>query len=269
MDSLKVLLSAMVMVVSSSCSTAFGAHITMTSSFSVIEKPEGLMLVVSAENSGDVPAHDVQFEIILDERVLVGPVVKRLDIDEKTSMNFSLVDVFGIPGRYPVVLRTNYKDAAGYRFTALTVGFHDYQATVVPAVSISGQPTSIPVDGKGRMTFVLRNDGQTGQKIDLALILPNELSAAHEYSMIEIGPQQQQTLDYDVENYSALANSSYPISLLGRYEENGRRFSMAGTAVARVVGVVKSTDQPVWIWVLLGACLPGVIIFLRLKKQWK
>jgi hypothetical protein len=184
-------------------------------------------------------------------------------------MDFYLHDVFGIPGRYPVIVRTSYKDAAGYRFTALLVGFHDYRAAVVPAVSISGQPANIPVDGKGRMTFVLRNNGQTGQKVDLALVLPDELSVADEYSVIEIGPQQQQTLDYEVENYSALANSNYPISLLGRYQENGRRFSMAGTAVARVVGVVKSTEQPVWIWVLLGACLPGVIILLRLKKQWK
>ncbi|MGB5716292.1 MAG: hypothetical protein WBN81_04265 [Gammaproteobacteria bacterium] len=259
----------MTMVILLSCSSAFGAHISMTTSFSVIEKPGGLMLEVAAENRGDVSAHDVQFEIILDERVLVGPVVNRLDINEKTSMDFPLIDVFGIPGRYPVVVRTGYKDAAGYRFTALLVGFHDYLASVVPAISISSQQTEIPFDGKGRMTFVLRNDGQTGQKIDLALILPNELSAAHEHSVIEIGPQQQQTLDYDVENYSALANSNYPISLLGQYEANGRRFSTAGTAVARVVSVVKPTHRPVWVWVLLGVYLPGVIIFLRLKKQWK
>jgi len=269
MDWLECTRAVMTMVVLLTCTSAFGAHITMTTSFSVIKKPEGLVLEVTAENRGDVPAHDVQFEIILDEKVLVGPVVKRLDINEKTTMDFSLSDAFGIPGRYPVVVRTSYKDAAGYRFTALLVGFHDYQATVVPAVSISGEPTSIPVDGKGRMTFVLRNDGQTEQEIELMLVLPSELSVADEYSVLNIGPQQQQTLDYEVENYSALANSNYPISLLGRYQENGRRFSIAGTAVAKVVAVVKSTDRPVWIWVLLGGGLPGLIVFLRFKKQWK
>ena len=95
----------------------------------------------------------MQFEIILDDKVLVGPVVKKLEVDEKTSADFSLADVFGIPGRYPVVIRTNYKDANGYRFTALTVGFYDYQSTVMPAVSISGHAIKIPVDGKGRMTL--------------------------------------------------------------------------------------------------------------------
>ena len=226
------------------------------------------MLVVSAENRGDVPAHDVQFEIILDERVLVGPVVKRLDIDEKTSMKFSLAGVFGIPGRYPVVVRTNYKDAAGYQFTALTVGFHDYQSTVMSAVSINGQAASIPVDGKGRMTFVLRNDGQTAKQIDVAFFIPNELSVSDEHSVIEIGPQQEETLVYNIENYSALANSSYPVSLLGRYEENGKRFSMAGSAVVRVADNVKSLASPIWVWILLGGLMSGIII-LRLMKRWK
>jgi hypothetical protein len=268
MDWLKYALSMMTVVVLLSCSSAFGAHITMTTSFYVFEKPEGLMLRVTAENRGDVPAHDVQLEVILDDKVLIGPVENRLDIGEKTSMKFSLAGAFGIPGRYPVVVRTNYKDAAGYRFTALTVGFHDYQSTVKPAVSISGQAARIPVDGEGRMTFVLRNDGQTAKKIDVALLIPNELSVSDEHSVIEIGPQQEQTLVYKVENYSALANSSYPVSLLGRYQENGKRFSMAGSAVVRIAGNVKSVASPIWVWILLGGLMP-VIIILRLMKRWK
>ena len=115
---------------------------------------------------------------------------------------------------------------------------------------------------------MLRNDGQTGQKIDLALFIPNELSVSHEHSVIEIGPQQEQTLEYEVENYSALANSSYQVSLVGQYEENGNRFGIAGSAVVRITDDVKPAVRPVWIWVLLGGFMPGVIIFLRLKKQW-
>ena len=265
----KSLLFATAMIISMNCTSAFGAHITLATDFSVSVKLEGLVLVVMAVNRGDVPAHDVQFEIILDDKTLVGPLVKKLAVDEKTSADFSLADVFGIPGRYPIVIRTNYKDAAGYRFTALTVGFYDYQSTVTPAVSISGDAIRIAVDGKEQIKFALRNDGLTGQKIDLALFIPNELSVSHEHSVIEIGPQQEQTLVYGVENYSALANSRYPVSLVGRYEENGHRFGVAGSAVVRVVDDVKAAVKPVWIWVLLGGLMPGIIVFLQLKKQWQ
>jgi len=265
---LKSLLSGMVIIVSLGCTNAFGAHITLVTEFSVSVKQQGLVLVVMTENRGDVPAHDVQFEVIVEDKLLVGLVVKKLQVDEKASVNFSLADAFGIPGRYPVVIRTNYKDANGYRFTALTVGFYDYQSTVMPVASISGDMISIPVDGKGRMSFVLRNDGRKVLKIDLVLFVPNELSVSHEQSVIEIGPQQEQALEYEVENYSALANSRYQVSLVGRYEENEKRFGIAGSAVVQVTGDVKTAVKPVWIWVLLGGLMPSVIVFMRLKKQW-
>ena len=265
-DGLKALLYGMVMVVSLHGANAFGAYITMATDFSVTVKPEELALVVTAENRGDVPAHEVQFEIIINDRVLTAPVVEILEQDKKMSAEFSLADVPGIPGRYPVVMKTYYKDTGGHLFTALTVGFYHYKSTVIPAVSISGHAIKLPVDGKGQIAFVLRNGGQRELKIDLALFVPNELSAAHEHRVITIGPQQEATVTYDVENYSALANSSYPISLVGQYEDAGNHVAVAGSAVVRIAGDVKPAVGLVWSWVLLGGLIPGVIIFLRLQK---
>jgi hypothetical protein len=266
-DWLKFPVYATAMIVSLNCTNAFGSYITMTTGFSVTEKSEGSALLVMAENRGDEPAYDVQFEIIVDDITLVGPRVKILEVNEKTSKEYMLADVFGSPGRYPIVIRTYYEDANGYRFTALTVGFYDYKSTVMPAVSIHGHSTEMPVDGKGQLKFVLRNDGLTGQKIDLALFLPNELSVPHEQSVIEIGPHQEKTVIYDVENYSALTNSSYQVSLVGRYDEAGSRLGVAGSAVVRIAENARLTDRPVWIWVVLGGLLPVVIVFLRLQKQ--
>jgi len=256
----------MVMVVSLNGTNAFGAHITMATDFSVTVKPGQLVLVVTAENRGDVSAHEVQFEMIINDRVLVGPIVERLEQGKKTSAEFALTDQTGVPGRYPVVIKTYYKDEAGHRFTALTVGFYDYNSTIKPAVSISGKATRIPVDGKGQVMFVLRNDGQRKQKIDLDFFIPNELAASREHATIEIDPQQETTLAYDVENYSALANSSYPISLVGQYKDAGSHFGVAGSAVVRISGDVKSAIRPVWIWVLLGGLIPGVMVFIWFKK---
>lgn len=263
---LKALVYTTAMVVSLSCTNAFGSYITMATGFSVTVSPEGLALLVTTENRGDEPAYNVQFEISMDDLAFAGPVVKILEVNEKTSMEQLLDDVPGIPGRYPVVIRTYYEDANGYRFSSLRVGFYDYIAIVTPTVTISGHATEMPVGGKGQLKFVLRNDGQTGQKIDLALFLPDELSAPHEQSVIDIGPHQEKTVTYTVENYSALANSSYQVSLVGRYEDAGSHYGITGPAIVRIAGTAGFADRPVWIWVVLGGLLPVVLVFLRMQK---
>jgi len=257
------------MVILLSCTNAFGSYITMATGFSVTVSSQGLTLVVEAENRGDVPAHAVQFEVLMADTLFLGTAVEKLEVNEKTSAKYSLADTSGIPGRYPIVIRTYYKDASGYPFTALTVGFYDYKSNAVPVVSIHGYATEIPVDGKGRLKFLLRNDGQTRQKIDLALFFPGELSVSHEKSAIEVGPHQEMTVVYDVENYSALANSNYQVVLVGRYHDAGSHFGVAGSAAVQVAGDIGLADRPIWIWVIWGGLLPAVIIFLRLQKQWQ
>ena len=262
---LRLLMFGAVMVVSLQSTNAFGSYITMVTDFSVAVESEGLTLVVTAENRGNVPAHDVQFEIIVDQRVLAGPAVKRLEVAGKTSATFSMRDLFAFPGRYAIVIRTHYKDASGHRFTAVTVGSYDYKSTGMPAVSISGHATKLSADGKGQLKFVLRNDGLSEQKVDCRLFIPDELSASDERSAIKIGPQQEETLVYDIENYSALANSRYAVLLVGWYDTDGNRFGVAGSAVVQVIGDVRSAARPPWIWVVLGGGIPLVMGFLRLK----
>jgi len=263
-DWLKTILYMAVLFIST---PAFGAYITMATGFSVVEKPEGLTLEVTAENRGDVPAHDVQFEITVDDKVFISPLVKTLGVDEKTTVEYSLADAFGIPGRYPIVIRTYYKDENTYPFTALTVGFYDYKSGILPVVSISGKASEIAVDGKGQLIFVLHNDGSTVRNIDLALYIPDELSVSEEHSAIEIGPQQESTLVYDIGNYSALANSQYQVSLVGQYEDAGNRVAVTGSAVVRVVGDAGSAVRPIWIWVVMGGLIPGVLVLLRLQRH--
>jgi hypothetical protein len=261
------LVCCLAMTLMLSCANVIGSYITMATSFSVTETSEGPMLEVMAENRGDVAAHDVRFEVVIADTTLVGPVAELLQESETTSAEFSMADVFGIQGRYPVVIKTNYKDKNGYRFTALSAGYYDYRIAVTPDVSITGNAIDIPVDGQGRLKFVIRNDGKTGQKLNLSLFLPNELSVAHEQASVHIEPRQEMTVQYDVWNFSALINSNYQIYLVGWYEDAGRRFGMNGSAVVRITGGGKSAEHPVWIWALMGGLLPGVIIFLRLRQR--
>jgi hypothetical protein len=255
------------MVTSMMITSAFGASITMVTGFSVEMKSGRPVLKVATENRGNVPAHDVQFEIMFDDTVFSGPVAGTLDVGGKTSTEESLADVLKVPGRYPVVIRTHYRDDSGYRFSALSSGYFDYRSAVIPGIFISGRPAKMPVDGRTRLEFVLRNDSDTRQMIDLTLFLPNELSVSHEYSSVELGPGQEMTVAYELENYSALVGSSYQVVLIGRYDGAGSRLGVTGATVVRVTGNDVTADRPRWAWFVLGGVLPGVLVFVWLANK--
>ncbi len=264
---LQCLARVVFIVTSMMITSAFGASITMVTDFSVDMKSGKPVLKISTENRGNVPAQDVQFEIMIDDTVFSGPVAGTLDVGEKTSTEQSLADVLKVPGRYPVVIRTHYRDDSGYRFSALSAGYFDYRSAVIPGIFISGRPADMPIDGKTRLEFVLRNDSDTGQMIDLTLFIPNELSASHEHSSVELGPGQVMTVAYGLDNYSALANSSYQVVLVGRYDSAGSRLGVSGATVVRVMGGDSPEDRPVWVWIVLGCILPGILVFLWLKHK--
>ena len=248
-------------------SCAHGGHITMATQYSVTPVPDGAMLAVTVRNRGDVPAHAVQFEVSVEGNSLVGPVIDKLAVDESTSVEFTLADHFQRPGRYPLVIRTFYKDTAGHRFTALIVGFYNHQSSVKPDVFIEGQATIVPVDGSGTVAFVLRNEGSSTLAMDLELHLPEELSTARRHAVVEVVPHSEDTVMFDLENYSALANSRYPVALVGRYEHDGHSYGVAGTATIRLGREDPGKIRPIWIWFMLGGLLPVVIVFLRMYER--
>lgn len=257
--------TALLAALSMSC--AHGAHITMATQFSVTQAADGLVLAVSVQNRGNVPAHAIQVEVSVEGESLLGPVLDQLAVDESTSVEFDLADHFQEPGRYPLVIRVFYKDAAGHRFTALIVGFYNHDTAVTPDVFIEGQAATVPVDGRDRVIFVLRNEGSETRTLDLELHLPEELSATRRRVIVEIPPGSEATVMFDLENYSGLANSRYPVTLVGRYEHDGHSYGVAGTATIQLGSESPEMSRPTWIWLVLAGLLPLVMALLRLYAR--
>ena len=253
--------AALLVALSMSC--AHGAHITMATHFSVTQAADGPVLAVTVQNRGNMPAQAVQLEVSVEGDSLVGPVLDKLAVDESTSVEFVLADHFQVPGRYPFVIRAFYKDAAGHRFTALTVGFYNHQTAVRPDIFIEGQTATVPVDGSGRVAFVLRNKGAGARMLDLELLLPEELSATRRHAVVEVDAKAGNTAVFDLENYSALPDSQYPVTLVGRYEHDGHSYGVAGTATIQLVNDSPLQIKPTWIWYVLAGLLPLVMVPLQ------
>ncbi len=260
-----LIVAALAVALGMSC--AHGAHITMATQFSVTQEADGLTLAVTVQNRGNVPAHAVQVEASVEGESLVGPVFEKLAVHESASVAFGLVNPFQQPGRYPLVIRTFYKDAAGHRFTALVVGFYNHDTANTPNVFINGQAATVPVDGRGRAVFVLRNKGSGMRTVDLELHLPEELSATRRRAVVELAPASQDSVVFDLENFSGLLNSRYPVTLVGRFEHDGYSYAVAGTATVQIGNESTNRIKPTWIWFVLAGLLPLVMVLLRLQSR--
>jgi hypothetical protein len=249
--------------------SAHAASITMATRYAVNLTAEGPVLVATVENRGDVAAHAVQIEAGVEGRSLSGPVTQRLGVNKSVSTEFRLAGHFQAPGRYPLVIRTYYKDAAGHRYTALIVGFYERQPVDKPDVSIRGVATIVQQEGKGSLTFLLHNEGDVKRSLDLSLYLPNELSASQEHAVIELAPNGHETLVFDLSNYSAREGSRYPVTLVGRYKHKGGTYGVAGTALVRVDAGASAGIKPQWVWFVLCGLLPIVIASLRIYERKK
>ena len=73
----------------------------------------------------------------------------QLGVNETTSSDLSIQDAFDLPGHYPVLIKTHYQDANTYPFTALSVGFYDFQRPAVSKILIRAEDASIPVQWQG------------------------------------------------------------------------------------------------------------------------
>jgi hypothetical protein len=250
------------------CGSASASFITMATEFSVSETSGGLELVISTENRGDEPAYGVQFEVQAGEKQFASPVVSRLGVNEKTAATFPVGNAFGLPGHYPVIIKTHYKDANAYPFSALTVGFYDYEQPVVSKILVRAEDVTIPSNGKGNVNFVIRNNDSVPRDVGLVLHLPDELAVVSERQSLNIAPRSEENLRFTVENFSALENSGYAITLVAEYEDGERHYSSAGSMVAQITG--PSVISGRWIWVIAGAISVLVILLVvSIRKQRK
>lgn len=241
------------------CAGASASYISMATDMSVAATPAGPELVVTSVNRGDEPAYGVQFEVIAGNEQFTSPIVARVAVGETITGRFPAGGAFDLPGHYPIVARTHYKDANAYPFSALTLGFYDHREPVVSGILVRADNATIPANGAGEVAFVLRNTDTVSRELEVALELPDELVAASSRQRLRLAPGGEKSAHFTVENFSALENSSYAIALVAQYEDGERHYSAAGPAIVRIGA--PSAMAAGWFWVFAGA---GAVILLLL-----
>ena len=257
-------LAAVTLFASSSVVASF---ITLATGFSVTEAADGLTLNVTTTNQGDESAYGIQFEVQIGKQNFTSASVPQLGVNETTSSDFSILDAFDLPGHYPVLIKIHYKDANTYPFTSLAVGFYDFQQPVVSKVLIRAEDTGIPSNGKGVMKYTVRNNDSVEHDLVLRLHLPDELAALKDSDSLTLGPRESKSLQYMVENFSALENSSYAIALVAEYQDGERHYSTAGSGTIRITEPDISDEYLPWVVVAVSAVIMVLLIIIRLRRK--
>ena len=243
------------------------SYITMATIFSIEENDRGLTLVVKSKNRGDEPAYGIQYEIRAGSQKFLGSSVAQLGVNKEIRQDFTIDDAFESPGHYPVIIKTHYRDANTYPFSALTAGFYDYKAPALSGVLIRADNLKIPSNGKGVIKFTVRNSDSVAHELDLVLHLPNELAVLEEDQQRSIGPRATEILQYTVENFSALDNSSYAVILIAEYEEGGQHYSTAGSMQVQVTEPTAFSREMLWILLAVGALVIVLLVVVRVRRS--
>lgn len=248
---------------------ASAGHITMKVSTTTAVRDQQLQVGVTAVNQGDESAANVQVHLEFQGRRQSSPSQLSLGVQQNLVANFSLPITGLLPGRHSLVIVTDYTDTNGYPFTALS--FADFIVGEDNPPQIHGAIEAVELGREAEMVLRLKNLDSTPRNVKLRLILPKEISAAQTEHQIALAGSGEQTVRFQLRNFSALAASTYQVFAQSEYEEKGRHSSLLTPGTIKIVAASDffgSYRAPlVAIVALLILLFAGLQIYSRLRKQ--
>lgn len=222
-----------------------------------------LKVMVSAVNKGDEAAHNVQAELRVGDKKFLAQKRQELRVDAtyKAMADFKLD--LKRPGQYPLIIVLHYTDANQYPFSALSVPTFIYKEE--RAGELFSQLSSAKFTQNGAVRLVLKNMGENEVRAISQLVVPRELTA--EKSRVEalLSPRSKKRLYFEVENFSALAGSSYQVFAITEYEREGIHYTVVSPGTVSIVEKNFFRDYQLYIFGLIIILL-AIFIFLQFKK---
>ena len=97
------------------------SYISIQSSITVTENET----IISVTNFGDEAAYNIQLSLDVNNKRMISNIKEQLNIQKSFEWNAPLSVKPKNPGKYPLILTTNYQDANSYPFSAISVSTFD------------------------------------------------------------------------------------------------------------------------------------------------
>ena len=252
------------LIVSGSANPAVAGYISMQTK--IQGTLEGNKLHVSAEvtNRGDESAYNVQISAQVAGNSVTSAVTEVVGVEETISQSLTIDVAFAKPGHYPLLVTIHYTDANQYRFSALNLlSIVNQQAT---AANILGVLKGDQLGSKGSVALKVKNLDNHPKTVQLHFILPQELSTPDVEKTFTLGPHEEVDFSLEVNNFSALPGSSYPVYALLEYELDDRHFMTSASSTVEIITEdLLLTNRTLFI----GAGIVLAIIFIYVNVRSK
>ena len=228
---------------------------------------DALKVQVKIVNNGSDSASNLQVHLKALNRQQDAPIKSKLDPGMSDSFLFEM-PLSGTPkGRYPLTVLVDFHDANQYPFSALSGMSFFVEEDVNPNLIAKADPLSM---GKMQnLTFHLKNLGTAPLQAKATLVLPRELSAEKQERQLQIGPRSEETVDYTVRNFSALAGASYPVYCFFEYDSEGIHHTAVATSMVTILKEESWFRRFRWAWITLAILLGLVFVGMLVKGRKK
>ncbi len=247
---------------------AHAAYIRMSTRFTTQPTDYGVRLRLFIKNMGDEAAHVIQCEVVIASVTMHTDSIPLIQTGLEIHRDLFFKIRFPLPGRYPLVIKTVYRDKNGHRFSVLNCGFYVHAKPALPELIIGSGSADIPEKGKSAIDFIVRNTGVKVRDISFELYLSDELQADNDKIKIALAPKGRRKISFMITNLSALRGSSYALWLMGRYEDTKKKlhYTEYGTGMIKIKPQVSFLRVPQW--VLIGADSILITLFILFQFKW-
>ncbi len=241
--------------------------ITNTISMETVARDNETPVNLTIVNSGDEPAYDVLVSLItpggLDSNELFPG---RLNPDEPYTGELKIkIDENVTPGTYTLGVITDYKDANGYPFSAISTfslvikkpTFSRVTARI-PEITLSDKETK-------DLKLSIRNFDDKPHSIQVELLLPRELRSDREKKTLVIDKKSDEEISFRLSSFGALPGSNYLIFATINYEEEGSHYSSSFSGIVHVVEQ-RGFNMPSWLPIAIVVILILIFILYQFRK---
>ena len=219
---------------------------------------------VKVTNFGDEAAYNVQLSLDINNKKTASNVQRQLGVRESFEWAVPLNFESKNPGKYPIILTTNYQDANSYPFSAISVSTADYKQATIS--DIAAKINNLELSDKGLLELKIKNTAETAKEIGIRLIVPKELTADNDRLSLNLPPKTEKTVRFDLGKFSALAKSSYAVFAVIEYDEGSRHYTSMANGVVKITEKKNIfTNQSLLIGFLVILLI--IFIYFQLKKK--
>ncbi len=246
-------------------SATFISITTTVSSENVVQNNETLVNLTIV-NSGDEPAHDVFVSLItpkgLDSNELFPG---KLNPNEPYTGEFKInIDESVTLGAYTLGVITDYKDANGYPFSAISTFSLVIKKPTFSKVRADVSEITLGDKGAKDLRLSIRNFDDKSHSIEVKLFLPRELKSDKEKETVVIDKKSDEEISFSISSFGARPGSNYVVFATIDYGEEGLHYSSSSSGVIHVVEGKEGI--PSWIPIAVVVILILIFIVYQVRK---